>query len=573
MAKRIVIDPVTRIEGHLRIECTMEGGNVSEARASGQMFRGIETILKGRDPREAWIFTQRICGVCTTVHAIASVRAVENALKLEVPENAQHIRNIITAAHAVHDHIVHFYHLSALDWVDVTQALKADPAEAERLAFGLSPWPLNGRADLKIVQDRLSGLVESGRLGIFSGGYWGHPAMRLEPEINLLAVAHYLQALEIQRKANQIVAILGGKTPHIQNLAVGGVANAVNLENQSTLNMERIAFMKTLVDELGAFIEQVYIPDVCVIASRYPEWLELGKTNLPLLSVPEMPTNSKGSAFAMPGGYIPKGDKAEFIPIRSFQDAFFEENVKEAVDHSWYKGRGANHPYKEDTDPNFTQEDGGERYSWIKSPTFQGHPAEVGPLSHLRAMLASGYEPAKKRLNGAVGLLQALLGKDVPPGALDSTLGRHLARALRCGLMYEELGRSMDLLVANIAKGDTASFNAPNFPKGEIQGFGFLEAPRGMLSHWVVIRGGKIQNYQAIAPTTWNAAPRNADGKSGPYEAALVGTPVADQERPVEILRTVHSFDPCLACSIQLIDAKNPASHVRIRVSTGPLEG
>jgi len=414
MAKRIVIDPVTRIEGHLRIECTMEGGNVSEARASGQMFRGIETILKGRDPREAWIFTQRICGVCTTVHAIASVRAVENALKLEVPENAQHIRNIITAAHAVHDHIVHFYHLSALDWVDVTQALKADPAEAERLAFGLSPWPLNGRADLKIVQDRLSGLVESGRLGIFSGGYWGHPAMRLEPEINLLAVAHYLQALEIQRKANQIVAILGGKTPHIQNLAVGGVANAVNLENQSTLNMERIAFMKTLVDELGAFIEQVYIPDVCVIASRYPEWLELGKTNLPLLSVPEMPTNSKGSAFAMPGGYIPKGDKAEFIPIRSFQDAFFEENVKEAVDHSWYKGRGANHPYKEDTDPNFTQEDGGERYSWIKSPTFQGHPAEVGPLSHLRAMLASGYEPAKSGSTARLASFRHCSGRMFP---------------------------------------------------------------------------------------------------------------------------------------------------------------
>jgi hydrogenase large subunit len=331
--------------------------------------------------------------------------------------------------------------------------------------------------------------------------------------------------------------------------------------------------MKTLVDELGAFIEQVYIPDVCVIASRYPEWLKVGKTNLRLLSVPEMPMDPKGSAFAMPGGYIPMGDRAEFIPIRSFQDAFFEENVREAVDHSWYKGHGANHPYKEDTEPNFTQQDGGERYSWIKSPTFQGHPAEVGPLSHLRAMLASGYEPAKKRLNGAVGLLQALLGKDVPPGVLDSTLGRHLARALRCGLMYEELGRSMGLLVANIAKGDTASFNAPNFPKGEIRGFGFLEAPRGMLSHWVAIRGGKIQNYQVIAPTTWNAAPRNADGKQGPYEASLVGTPVADQERPVEVLRTIHSFDPCLACSIHLIDAKNPASHVRVRVSTGPIEG
>lgn len=571
MSQRIVIDPVTRIEGHLRIECTTDSGHVTEAKASGQMFRGIETILRGRDPREAWIFTQRICGVCTTVHAIASVRAVENALKIEIPENAQHIRNIITAAHAVHDHIVHFYHLSALDWVDVTQALKADPIEAERIAYSLSEWPFNGRAHLKGVQDRLKGLVESGRLGIFSGGYWGHPAMRLEPEVNLLAVAHYLQALDVQRKANQIVAILGGKTPHIQNLAVGGVANPLNLEDQSAFNMERIALMKTLAEDLGNFIDQVYIPDVLVIAARYPEWFNLGKTGMAFLSVPEMPLDSKGTAFAMPGGYLPKSGQASFQPITSFQDAFFEENVKEAVDHSWYRGRGPVHPYKEETEPDLNQDKG--RYSWIKSPTFQGKPAEVGPLAHFKAMLEAGHEPAKRRLDKALGLAHALLGKDIPLEALDSTLGRHLARSLRCSLMNEELGRSIDLLIANLAKGDTRSFDPPTFPKGEIQGFGFLEAPRGMLSHWVIIKGGKIQNYQVIAPTTWNAAPRNTEGEPGPYEASLVGTPIADDQKPLEILRTIHSFDPCLACSVHLIKADGTDSHLRIRPTPEPLGG
>src|SRR6478752_6440023 len=272
MSTHITVDPVTRIEGHLRIDVEVDHGVVTRAWSSGQMFRGIERILQGRDPREAWLFTQRFCGVCTTVHAIASVRAVENALQLEVPMNAQYIRNLIVMAHAMHDHIVHFYQLSALDWVDVVSALKADPAKASALAESLSPWPGNGTVQLKAVQDKVKGFVEAGQLGIFTNGYWGHPAMKLSPEVNLLAVAHYLQALDYQRKVNQVVAILGGKTPNIQNLAVGGVANAINLDNQATLNMQKLYRVKDLLDEMKAFIEKVYFVDVCAIGAMYADW-------------------------------------------------------------------------------------------------------------------------------------------------------------------------------------------------------------------------------------------------------------------------------------------------------------
>ena len=270
MSKTITIDPITRIEGHLRIDVEVDGGKVRDAWASGQMWRGIELILLGRDPREAWLFAQRICGVCTTVHAIASVRAVENALGLEIPRNAQYIRNLIVIAHALHDHIVQFYHLSALDWVDVVSALRADPAKASALAESLSPWPHNNRLQLQAVKDKLAGFVAGGQLGIFTNGYWGHPAMKLPPEVNLLAVSHYLQAFEYQRKANQVVAILGSKTPNIQNLAVGGVANAINLDGESTLNMEKLFKIKDLLDEMADFITQVYLPDVCAIGRSTP---------------------------------------------------------------------------------------------------------------------------------------------------------------------------------------------------------------------------------------------------------------------------------------------------------------
>jgi hydrogenase large subunit len=553
MAK-IVIDPITRIEGHLRIDVEVDGGSVKNAWASGQMWRGIENILVGRDPLEAWLFTQRICGVCTTVHAITSVRSVENALGLEIPLNAQYIRNLILIAHALHDHIVHFYHLSALDWVDVVSALKGDPAKASALAESLSPWPRNGRVELQAVKDKLKGFVDQGQLGIFAGGYWGHPAMKLPPEVNLLAVSHYLQALEYQRKANQVVTILGSKTPNIQNLAVGGVANAINLDNQATLNMDKLFAIKDLLDEVVTFVQQVYIPDVCAVGAMYPEWLGYGAGVTNYLSVPDLPLDAKGTTFDLPGGTIFGGDFSTFSPIKSFADPYFKENVQESIAHAWYDGDWQRHPFEETTVPKYSKFDENGKYSWVKAPRFKGQPMQVGPLAQVLCGYVGGHELTRKWADAALAKVSAIAKVKVTPAMLQSTLGRHAARAVRTAVIAELAQKHWKLLVDNIAKGDTAIYNEPRFPKGEVRGFGFHEAPRGTLSHWVVIEDGRIKNYQAVVPSTWNASPRDKQQAKGPYEASLVGNPVADPEKPLEVLRTIHSFDPCLACAIHTWD-------------------
>jgi hydrogenase large subunit len=555
MAK-ITIDPVTRIEGHLRVDAQVDGGRVTKAWSSGQMFRGIERILQGRDPREAWLFTQRFCGVCTTVHAIASVRTVENALGLEVPLNAQYIRNLIVAAHAMHDHIVHFYHLSALDWVDVVSALKADPAKTSQLAESLSPWPHNSRNELKAVQDKLQSFVNAGQLGPFTNGYWGHPAMRLSPEVNLLAVSHYLQALEYQRKVNQVVAILGSKTPNIQNLAVGGVVNAINLDNQATLNMAKLYAIKDILDEIAGFIEQVYFVDVCAVAAMYPDWLGYGKGVTNYLSVPDLPLDRAGKQFDFPGGTIMNGDLGTVKEIKSFDEPYFRENVSESIAHAWYDGDWSRHPWDEDTEPRYSKFDDNGKYSWVKAPRFDGKPMQVGPLAQVLVGFALGHEPtvrwAKKTLETAGRIAGVALGPEV----LHSTLGRHGARMIRTAVISELARKHWQLLVENIGKGDTDIFNPPKFPPGEQRGFGFHEAPRGTLSHWIVIRDGKIHNYQAVVPSTWNAGPRDDKDQPGPYEASLVGNPVANAEQPLELLRTIHSFDPCLACAVHTMDVE-----------------
>ena len=554
MSTHVTVDPVTRIEGHLRIDVEVDHGVVTKAWSSGQMFRGIERILQGRDPRDAWLFTQRFCGVCTTVHAIASVRAVEDALKLEIPLNAQYIRNVIITAHALHDHIVHFYQLSALDWVDVISALKADPAKTTALATSLSDWPGNSTPQFQAVKDRLAGFVAKGQLGIFTNGYWGHPAMTLAPEVNLLAVSHYLQALDYQRKANQVVAILGGKTPNIQNLAVGGVANAINLDNDATLNMTKLYQVKNLLDEMKAFIEQVYFVDVCAIGAMYADWLTYGAGVTNYLSVPDLPLDGKGTSFEFPGGTIFNGDLAHVTPIASFGDPYFQKNVSESIAHSWYDGDWQRHPYEEDTVPKYSTYDADGKYSWIKSPRFDGHVMQVGPLAQVLVGFAQGHEPTKRWAVKTLETAGKVAGTTLTPAVLHSTLGRHAARMIRCGVLSELALKHWSLLAENIGKGDTTIFNEPVFPKGEQQGFGFHEAPRGTLSHWIVIENGVIKNYQAVVPSTWNAGPRDAKNQPGPYEASLVGNPVADTERPLEIIRTVHSFDPCIACAIHTLD-------------------
>src|SRR5574343_156800 len=520
MNKRVTIDPVTRIEGHLRVDVEVDGGRVKKAWASGQMWRGVENILIGRDPHDAWAITQRICGVCTTVHAIASVRAVENALQLEIPVNAQYIRNMIILAHAVHDHIVHFYHLSALDWVDVVSALKADPEKTASLAQSLSNWNGNSKAEFVKVQERLKGFVGTGQLGIFTNGYWGHPAMKLTPEVNPLAT-----------------------------------------DAQSVLTIERLLAVKEWMLKLEDFVKIVYLIDVGAIGGFYADWTKYGKGITDYLCVPYIPLDGKGEKFALPGGYIEGGKLESFKAITNFNDKYFTDGVSEAIKHSWYNYSGGNdkslHPYKGETTPNYTdfQDDG--KYSWLKSPTFYGKPMQVGPLPRVMNMLAAGHEPTKKYATAALDLVSKVAGAKVGVDALHSTIGRHAARAVGCAVQVDELIKQWDLLLANMAKGDLKTFNRPVFPKGEQMGVGFHEAPRGVLSHWVVIDSGKIKNYQCVVPTTWNAAPRNEKDQPGAYEACLIDNPVADPEKPLEVLRTVHSFDPCLACAVHVVDQEN----------------
>jgi hydrogenase large subunit len=563
MAQRIVVDPVSRIEGHLRIDAEVENGFVSKAWSSGQMWRGIEVILKGRDPRDAWIFTQRICGVCTTVHALASVRCVENALGLEIPINAQYVRNLVQSIHALHDHIVHFYVLSALDWVDVVSALSADIPKTVQLAESLSNWPGNSANRFKAVKEKVQAIVDSGQLGPFANAYWGHKAMVLPPEANLMAVSHYLEALDYQRKADMALGILSGKNPHIQNLSVGGVTAAINPDNENTLNMERLYWVKQLVEEVKGFIHNVYLPDVIAVAALYKDWLPYGPGVTNYLAVPDMVLDTKATSFDLPGGTIMGGDLATVKPFTSFNDPYFKDNVVECIARSWYDGDWTKHPFQEETVPKYTDFQDNGKYTWLKAPRFQGEPMQVGPLAQVMVGYALGHEMTKKYVDDTLSRISTIAGAQVGPAALHSTIGRHGARAIRCAMMADLALKHWQLLVDNIGRGDLAIFNKPTFPKGEIMGFGFHEAPRGALSHWIVIEDGAIKNYQCVVPSTWNAGPRDDKDKAGPYEASLVGNPIADPEKPLEVLRTIHSFDPCIACAVHML---NPEGREMVKI-------
>ena len=555
MSQRITIDPITRIEGHLRVDVEVENYAVRDAWASCTMWRGIEQILRGRDPRDAWLFTQRFCGVCTTVHAMASVRSVEDALKLEVPLNAQYVRNLILIAHALHDHIVHFYQLSALDWVDILQIPNADPAAASKLAESLSPWTRNSRNELTAAQNKVKAVAASGQLGIFANGYWGHPAMRLSPEVNLLAFTHYIQALEYQRKALQVVGMLGSKTPHIQNLLVGGVANAIDLDSTSALTMDKLEQIRFLLDEVVQFINQVYLVDVCAVAAMYPEWFKIGSGVMNYMAVPDLPLDTHAGSYDLPGGVIMNGNLGGVQPFKTASDAAFREAVTEDVTHAYYEGEKPLHPWKGETEPEFTGWTADKKYSWVKAPRYKGQPMQVGPLAQVLVGYAQGHPLTKKYADLALSRVSAIGGVNATPAMLHSTLGRHAARAIRAAMLGELAQKHWQLLVDNIAKGDLSVHNPPVFESGEVEGVGTHEAPRGTLSHWVVVRSGKIKNYQAVVPSTWNASPRDQSGAHGPYEASLLHTPLKRPEEPLEVLRTIHSFDPCMACACHTFDA------------------
>lgn len=561
MANRIVIDPITRIEGHLRIEAEIQNGKVVNAYSSSTMVRGIEKIVVGRDPRDVWAFVQRACGVCTTVHAIASVRAVENALEIAIPKNAELARNIILASQYVHDHVIHFYHLHALDWVDVTQVLNADPAKTSALAQSISKWPKSSPGYFSDVKNRIKKFVESGQLGIFANGYWGHPAMKLPAEANLMAVAHYLEALEWQKEIVKVHTMLGGKNPH-PHFIVGGMASPINTEDAGALNTEKLAYLGKLLKDGDDFVNQVYIPDLLAIASFYKDWGAIGGVSYKnFLSFGDLPTNGMNNkdSYKFPAGVILNGDISKIHDI-DLSDA---NGIQEFVKNSWYNYSGGKdkglHPWMGETDINYTGPkppydflDVNKEYSFVKTPRWKGNPMEVGPLSRVLIGYAKGISDYKEVVDSTLAKL------NVPVTALFSTLGRTAARGLETILTSRWGLEFYNSLLTNIKNGDTKMANMDKWdpstwPK-EAKGVGVQEAPRGGLSHWIVVKDGKVANYQMIVPTTWNASPRDPKGQISPYEAALLGTPIADPKNPVEILRTIHSFDPCLACAVHLYD-------------------
>ncbi len=561
MSKRVVVDPITRIEGHLRIEAQMEGDKIAQAYSAGTMVRGIETILKGRDPRDAWAFAQRICGVCTLVHGIASVRSVENALNYSIPPNAQLIRNLMIGAQYVHDHVMHFYHLHALDWVDVVSALDADPKATSELAQTISSYPKSSPGYFADMKKKLKGFVEAGQLGIFAKAYWGHPAYKLPAEANLMAVSHYLEALTWQRDVAKLHAIFGGKNPH-PNFVVGGVPSPIDLNSDSAINAKRLAQVQEIINKMKTFVDQVYVPDTLAIAGFYKDWGGRGEGLGNFMTYGDFPEKGMDdpSSFLIPSGVILNRDLSTVHDI----DMNAADQIQEYVAHSWYDYSGGKdkglHPYDGETNLNYTgptppyeQLDVEQSYSWLKSPRWKGHSMEVGPLARVLMLYANGHAQTKELVDMTLSTL------DVPVDALFSTLGRTAARTLETKIIADNMQGWYDNLVANIKAGDTKTFNEkqwdPSSWPDEARGVGIMEAPRGGLSHFIVIKDGKIDNYQAVVPSTWNAGPRDASGVPGAYEAALEDNhTLYDAKQPVEILRTIHSFDPCIACAVHVTD-------------------
>ncbi len=571
MSNRIVIDPITRIEGHLRIEAEIKDGKVNEAYSAGTMVRMLEEILRGRDPRDAWAYVGRVCGVCTTVHSLASVRAVEDALGIIIPPNAETVRNIMFATQYMHDHVVHFYHLHALDWVDIVSALKADPKKTSEIAQSISNWPKSSPGYFSDLQKRLVKFVESGQLGIFANGYWGHPAYKLPPEVNLIGVAHYLEALEWQKEIVKVHTVFGGKNPH-PNYLVGGMACAIGIDDASGINAERLAMVQKLLQDAKTFVEQVYIPDLIAIASFYKDWGAIGGGLGNYLVYGDLSPNGyrDSSTYKFPAGAILNKNINEVLDV----DLRADSEVQEFISHSWYEYAGGDdaglHPWKGETKVKYTGPkppydflNVEDKYSFLKTPRWKGNAMEVGPLARVLVGYARGREDFKEVVDSTLRTL------DVPVTALFSTLGRTAARGLEAKLVAGWALEFYDQLINSIKNGDTRMANMEKFkpetwPKSA-QGVGHTEAPRGGLAHWIVIEDQKIANYQLVVPSTWNASPRDKEGKPSAYESALKDTPIADEHKPMEILRTIHSFDPCLACAVHLYDEEgNHVSKVKV---------
>jgi [NiFe] hydrogenase large subunit len=537
---RVVVDPIPRIEGHLRIEVEIEKGKVKDAWSTGTLFRGLEIILQGRDPRDAHLLTQRSCGVCTLVHSLAGVRAVEDALKITVPPNARLVRNLTHAAQNMHDHPVHFYQLCALDWVDVVSALQADPAKTSDLSGKVSKRPQTKKY-YEGLKGKLKAFVDSGQLGPFANAYWGHPAYKLPAEANLMAVGHYLDNLRQQVHAAQMTAIWGAKNPHLQGHLPGGVTVIEQLD------ADRISQYLFMLREQVAFIEEVYIPDLLAVAGFYKDWAKIGG-NKNFLAYGDFPQSEKEpESFYFPRGIIRDG-KLEVQPVDL-------QKITEDVTHAWYENGDALHPSVGETKPLSGEAlkgavpDAAGKYSWMKAPRYDGVAMEVGPLAQCLVSYAGGNKEIKETVDSVLKTL------GVGPDALFSTLGRIAARGIKCLVNAKAAEKWTMELVENIKKGDTRTFTEYKLDESSNgMGAGLNDVARGSLGHWVNIEKGKIKNYQQVVPSTWNLGPADAKGQKGPVENALIGTPVADPKKPLEILRTVHSFDPCIACAVHVID-------------------
>lgn len=556
--QRVIVDPITRIEGHLRIEVEVDENNViQKAYSSSTLWRGLETIVKNRDPRDVGFLIQRICGVCTFSHYRAGIEAVEDALGIVPPLNAKLTRSLMNMSLFMHDHVVHFYHLHGLDWVDVVSALDADVTKASKEAFNYAKYPIaTGENELLKVKDRVKEFVARGQLGPFANAYWGHKTYRLTPEQNLILLAHYLKALEVQRELAKLMAMFGGKQPHPQSLTVGGVTCVMDL-----LDPSRMGEYLTLFKKGVEFIENAYEADVIMVAKVFKDEPSViapaGVMNF--MAHQEMQLNQ--NEFLFDTGIIYDGDLSKVFGIN-------EDLITEEATHAWYENNEPLHPYDGKTNPKYTgfrdmdtigmngekvhskviDEKG--KYTWIKSPRYDGKAMEVGPL----ACILISYAKGNKKI---VPLVDEFLEKTgLPKSALFTALGRTAARMLQAKAIAKYGLEAFNTLIENL-KVDQDTYTSYKIDKDkEYKGRFIGDVPRGMLSHWIRIKNGVVENYQAVVPSTWNAGPVDSKGELGPYEASLVGLKVADLTQPLEIIRIIHSFDPCIACAVHVMDKK-----------------
>ena len=568
MAEKVLIDPLTRIEGHLRIEMETEGKQIKKAWSVSTQFRGIETIVQNRDPRDVWAFVQRICGVCTSVHAIASITAVENAIGSNPPENARLIRSLVLGSQEIQDHVIHFYHLHALDFVNVVNAAKADPEKTLEFAHSIgSKWRGNNLKRFTEVRDTVQQVLDSGQLSIFTGGYWDHPDYRLPPEADLMCVAHYLDALEFQRSMIRINTVFGGKNPH-PNFLVGGMACSIDPNSSESINQVQMDQIKTWIDEIVEFVNDCYYPDVLAIAGVYKDYFDIGATHPNYLAVGLAgsifagdPNKSRISSVhtAIKPGVIMGGDISKVLP-------FDPHKIEEFISSAWYEysvgdDKGLTPDKGETTvkytgpEPPFEWRSDNDKYTWSKAPRYDGKPMQVGPVARMMLAYAQGYEPVKKLVDGAIETL------GITPAQINSTMGRTFARAAEATVSAQLLLEDYNALVDNIKEGRIDVFDAskwePSSWPAQCEGYSFVEVARGDLSHWVSIKDGKVERYQAVVPTTWLAGGRDANGVTGPYEESLMGTgthPLVDPKAPLEPMRTIHSYDPCMSCGVHILD-------------------